>query len=1134
MLKRFMSVLLIFALLVTGFVLPANAQEIKNESKKYDFSDRAVKGVVEGNRISYYDSELNKVDPTSYNRDGVALYADLPSSFNLKDENRVTPVKDQGGLGLCWDFASTASIESSVLSNEELLAELPDNAHEILDLSEAGNSWYIHTNTTDRGSMLYDDYMNDPDKGTRGGNSETVAMGLSSGYGAYPEELIEYSQWKNGYNESLRYYSDYRLKEYSQFENMDDTIKISLMEKGAATLCFYCYMSNFNMTEDGMQAYHDNGDAIDSSIKSDSHVVTVVGWDDNFSKENFCEEMQPSTDGAWLCKNSWGEDGGSKAEGYEGYFWISYETEVFDIAQFEVQSTDVFDNIYQNEIVSMMYMEDTYSCANVFVAQSDEKLEQICFGNMGYADLTVSIYKLNDNYTSPQDGELISSFETSVDCAGVHSVDCPDGIYLDKGDKFSVVLYCADGMAIKYGSKDNSEHRNISYLSDENNNWVDVVDIYYTGNVCIKALTSNKDKAVRKDKLKNSIDEAETLVYSEEVPQYMIDELHTQLENAKNVFAASDVNQNKVDNTTCLLNSSIESINKYFYEINSLEDFMHYYNTLTQEGYFYSDKIILNTDLDLSSLDCFEPLYTTSHFQGVFDGNNHTISGLKIDVSDTNGGFFANTNGATIKNVTFEDCDVTSSFSAGVVIGYAKSTVIENCHVKSSQVYGKNEYAALITGGCSESAIENCSVTDSEAVAKFGAGVFMPLEQNVVGSTAKNVTLQSTLRVTNANGTTILAECDTADAPLITLKDSVCTFSNFMGELQGVELNGKALEKNEDGFVFEVGEDKLYTAYMSFAPSKSYEFGFESDIKTRTANILYYFGEDTHVTIPGEIRGLKVVSIDIDFKFFTEEPIVGITFEGELETISDGLFNSLDSVETIVFEEGITSIGTYSFNYLDSLKNVSFPKSLQKIGYFSFAYCHNIEKLTLPENLKVIGASVFASCTNLKDIVIPDSVETIEASAFQNCAATCVVFGKNIKKVQGEGIGYTSKVGEKFRFVRIPGFKVYGYAGTGAETYAKDNGFEFVDITDSMPEVIDNGFDYSCFMKGDVDLDSNITVMDATLLQRHLVQAETLNDVQLYNALVSDYQFEVKITDATDIQRYVAGIIKRFGTEAVG
>lgn len=39
-----------------------------------------------------------------------------------------------------------------------------------------------------------------------------------------------------------------------------------------------------------------------------NHAVTIVGWDDSYSKENFNAEHQPPADGAWIVKNSWGAE----------------------------------------------------------------------------------------------------------------------------------------------------------------------------------------------------------------------------------------------------------------------------------------------------------------------------------------------------------------------------------------------------------------------------------------------------------------------------------------------------------------------------------------------------------------------------------------------------------------------------------------------------------------------------------------------------------------------------------------------------------------------------------------------------------------------------------------------------------
>ena len=82
-----------------------------------------------------------------------------------------------------------------------------------------------------------------------------------------------------------------------------------------------------------------------------NHAVTVIGWDDNYPKENFIEgsvrmvmgdgktvtiDKQPTANGAWLVKNSWGSaesefpdrqnaEWGIVENGvHTGYFWLSY------------------------------------------------------------------------------------------------------------------------------------------------------------------------------------------------------------------------------------------------------------------------------------------------------------------------------------------------------------------------------------------------------------------------------------------------------------------------------------------------------------------------------------------------------------------------------------------------------------------------------------------------------------------------------------------------------------------------------------------------------------------------------------------------------------------------------------------
>ncbi len=64
-------------------------------------------------------------------------------------------------------------------------------------------------------------------------------------------------------------------------------------------------------------------------------------------------------------------------------------------------------------------------------------------------------------------------------------------------------------------------------------------------------------------------------------------------------------------------------------------------------------------------------------------------------------------------------------------------------------------------------------------------------------------------------------------------------------------------------------------------------------------------------------------------------------------------------------------------------------------------------------------------------------------------------------------------------------------------------------------------------MLGDVDGDGEVTIIDATEVQRHIAQISVFNDAQLKAADV-DRDGEITIMDASDIQRYVAQIITEF------
>ena len=75
----------------------------------------------------------------------------------------------------------------------------------------------------------------------------------------------------------------------------------------------------------------------------------------------------------------------------------------------------------------------------------------------------------------------------------------------------------------------------------------------------------------------------------------------------------------------------------------------------------------------------------SNYFQGTFDGDGKTISGLTINMPTADyQGLFGRTNNATIKNVVIEKCDITAKQYVGGVIGYSYDTSVDNCRVSGA------------------------------------------------------------------------------------------------------------------------------------------------------------------------------------------------------------------------------------------------------------------------------------------------------------------------------------------------------------------------------------------------------------------------------------------------------------------
>lgn len=166
------------------------------------------------------------------------------------------------------------------------------------------------------------------------------------------------------------------------------------------------------------------------------------------------------------------------------------------------------------------------------------------------------------------------------------------------------------------------------------------------------------------------------------------------------------------------------------------ESFRNLVNASNGAAIYSGKTFVLDTDIDLNNEE-WTPIgfkADSRSFVGTFDGNDHTIANLYINVSGAiSGGLFGADDGCTIKNLVIDGAEihnVTSHSASGtaVVLGANQNiaTTIENVTVKNAKVYGNRRVSAI--AGYYKGTITGCTVENVELVATVdelsGAGKY--------------------------------------------------------------------------------------------------------------------------------------------------------------------------------------------------------------------------------------------------------------------------------------------------------------------------------------------------------------------------------------------------------------------------
>ena len=389
----------------------------------------------------------------------------LPAFYDLRDHNKVTPVRSQDNYSTCWMQSAMASLESCLLPGA------------LFDLSE--NNLANHM-----GSIL--DYE---------GRSDAR---LSTAYVARWDGPVRESDdpypRKGRSPEGLRPVRHVQEVLYlpdrtGPLDN--DALKWALTTHGAVDTGMAFAAGSFRSDT---YAYYSTVAGLELG-----HHVTCVGWDDRFPASRF--KVAPPGDGAFLIKNSWGTDWGDA-----GYFWISYYDANYgrEMAVFSgAESTANYDAVYQHDPLgwssSLGFGADSGWFASRFRCAGTGTLSAVSF----YTPVPGSSYEVRVARSVAGVSAAPAVATGTIPLAGYHTVRLETPVALENGRVFvAAVRLTTPGSFVPVPLEARAAlivpraARGQSYVSADGASWEDLTTMtgYATADVCLKAFVKSASR----------------------------------------------------------------------------------------------------------------------------------------------------------------------------------------------------------------------------------------------------------------------------------------------------------------------------------------------------------------------------------------------------------------------------------------------------------------------------------------------------------------------------------------------------------------------------------------------------------------------------------------------------------------
>jgi C1A family cysteine protease/ribosomal protein L15 len=446
-----------------------------------------------------------------------AKYPDNMDEFKVK----YPALRDQGSYGACWAFSSIGLAEFDLINDKTKDSKV--------DLSELQLAYFTYNSVLDPLGGTEGDYTKYHSENTNtsylnaGGNYQWAMKRFSQWVGTVNENDVPYDNALDSISYGLddKYAYGYDVAHLQNAFEIDiksqtQDVKQQIIEHGAVGVSYTHKNAGVNYIN---KSYYDTSDTV-IGYGDGGHAVMVVGWDDNYSKDNFTstnsagETVKPSNNGAWLVRNSWGES--TSYYNQLDYFWMSYETYSLNSTAwaFDFSADDGFDNNYQIDGGLENQVDYYYdNVANVFTVGSKEGVESetlksvsLLFSQTANVGYTIDIYTDMTDSLNPLSGTRTSGANGVTSYAGYYTIPLDNEVELKPGSTFAVVVK-TDKKAIEYEytwstQQDiNSSNSSVIWEREVSKNFDgNQRSLYYSygkfgvspwNNYCIKAFTSD-------------------------------------------------------------------------------------------------------------------------------------------------------------------------------------------------------------------------------------------------------------------------------------------------------------------------------------------------------------------------------------------------------------------------------------------------------------------------------------------------------------------------------------------------------------------------------------------------------------------------------------------------------------------